>query len=113
MNYNFIPTDLFKREFKRLAKRYKSLKQDLEDLYNEMEANPQLGTDLDNGIRKIRMSIKSKNKGRSGGARIITFTVIVSESDTEINILYIYDKSEQSSISKKDIETLLVKSGLK
>lgn len=38
MNYNFIPTDLFKREFKRLAKRYNSLKQDLIDLYSEMQA---------------------------------------------------------------------------
>lgn len=113
MNYNVIPTDLFKKEFKRLAKRYKSLKQDLIDLYAEIQYNPHIGTDLGNGIRKVRMSIKSKNKGKSGGARILTFTVILSEQETDINLLYIYDKSERDSISSKEIEELLVKNDLR
>lgn len=44
--------------------------------------------------------IASKGKGKSGGARVITFTVIVSVEETEINLLYIYDKAERQAISK-------------
>ena len=59
------------------------------------------------------MKISSKGKGKSGGARVISFTVIVSQQEATLNLLYIYDKSEQASISKKEIEELLRKNGLK
>lgn len=63
-------------------------------------------------MRKIRMRIASKGKGKSGGARVITFTVVASVEETEINLLYIYDKAERSSVSMKEIEDLLVQNGL-
>lgn len=66
--------------------------------------NPQIGTDLGNGLRKIRMRISSKGRGKSGGARVISFTVVVAIDETEINLLYIYDKAERESISLKEIE---------
>lgn len=53
------------------------------------------------------MRIASKGKGKSGGARVITFTVVVAVEETEINLLYIYDKAERSTISKSDLEKLL------
>lgn len=59
------------------------------------------------------MRIASKGKGKSGGARVITFTIIVAIDETEINLLYIYDKAERSSISGKELEELLHKNGLK
>ena len=62
---------------------------------------------LGGGLRKIRMAITSKGKGKSGGARVISFTVVVAVEESEINLLYIYDKAERSSISKKEIEELL------
>lgn len=89
------------------------MKDDLAVLEQELYANPHLGVDLGGGLRKVRMSITSKGKGKSGGARVITFTVIVAVEEAEINLLYIYDKSERSSISKKEIEELLRLNGLK
>ena len=68
---------------------------------------------LGGGLRKIRMAITSKGKGKSGGARVITFTVVVAVEESEINLLYIYDKAERSSIRKKEIEELLRLNGLK
>lgn len=53
------------------------------------------------------MRIASKGKGKSGGARVITFTVVVAVEETEINLLYIYDKAERSTISKSNLEKLL------
>ena len=71
-----------------------------------------MGTDLGNGFRKIRMAVKSKGKGKSGGARIITFTIIVSQEDTTIALLYLYDKSERSNIKDKELEALMKECGL-
>lgn len=113
MNYNIVLDRTFEREVKRLSKRYASLKEDLKELRDELERNPFAGTDLGGGLRKIRMRIASKGKGKSGGARVITFTVIVAIDETEINLLYIYDKAERSSISSKELEELLHKNGLK
>lgn len=112
MNYNIIVKPSFQREAKRMAKHYRSFKSDYARLIEELEADPLLGTDLGGGLRKIRMAITSKGKGKSGGARVITFTVIVSVEETEINLLYIYDKAERSTITKGEIEMLLKKNGL-
>ncbi len=113
MNVKIEPLPTFKREAKRLNKHYASFADDYERFINELEANPRLGTDLGGGLRKIRMAITSKGKGKSGGARVISFTVVVAVEESEINLLYIYDKAERSSISKKEIEELLRLNGLK
>lgn len=111
MNYDIKTTASFDKEAKRLSKHYVSFKNDYEILLDELSSNPQLGTDLGNGLRKIRMKIASKGKSKSGGARVISFTVIASAQDAVLNLLLIYDKSERSSISKKELEDLLRKNG--
>ena len=111
MNYRFVLDESFEREVKRLSKRYRSLKSDLKNLLEELKANPQLGVSL-GGVRKIRMAIASKGRGKSGGARVITFTVVAAVDETEVNLLYIYDKAERESIGKDEIETLLRDNGL-
>lgn len=109
MNYKIILDKPFEKEVKRLNKKYPSLKQDLSRLQRELLAKPDLGTDLGNGLRKIRMAIQSK--GKSGGARVITYTIITKIEETEINLLYIYDKSERDSISAAEIKELLKQNG--
>ena len=111
MKPKILPLPTFMRETKRLLKRYRSLWKDLEGLQEELLANPALGTDLGRGLRKVRMRISSKGKGKSGGARVITFTVIASVDETTINLLYIYDKSERENISPKEIDALLIANG--
>jgi hypothetical protein len=58
------------------------------------------------------MSITSKGKGKSGGARVITYTVILAETDTEIKLLTIYDKSERENLTDKELLELMIKNGL-
>lgn len=113
MKYKIIVQPTFKKETRRLGKRYASLKTDIGSLAKEIIANPNIGIDLGGGLRKIRMKITSKGKGKSGGARVITFTIVASVDETKINLLYIYDKSERSSISKNELEELLRLSGLR
>ena len=38
-----------------------------------LEQDPYQGTSLGKGVRKVRMAIASKGKGKSGGARVITY----------------------------------------
>lgn len=66
MSYNIAVSENFKKEAKRLTKKYPSLKAELAALFTALEENPTLGTPLGNDIYKIRMSIASKNKGKSG-----------------------------------------------
>ena len=107
MNYSIVLDKSFAKEVKRLSKRYPSLKEDLTVLRTELLANPALGTDLGGGLRKIRMKISSKGRGKRGGARVITFTVVVALDLTEINLLYIYDKADRDTITKVELEELL------
>jgi hypothetical protein len=54
------------------------------------------------------MAIASKGKGKSGGARIITFNVILHEDDSiEITLLTIYDKGEISNVTDNYIKWLV------
>ena len=71
-----------------------------------------MGDDLGNNTRKIRMAISSKHKGKSGGARVITFDVIVDFNNTDIFLITIYDKGEQTTITRKEIEQLKQENGL-
>lgn len=112
MNYRIILDVPFKKEVKRLAKKYRSLKNDLEVLQEELLTNPQAGVDLGGGLRKVRMAIGSKGRGKSHGARVITFTVVIAIEESEINLLTIYDKAERESISSKEIEALLKEADL-
>ena len=64
MNYKIKVYRHFEKEVKKLSKRYKSLKQDLTILAAELMQNPDMGTDLGNGLHKVRMSIASKGKGK-------------------------------------------------
>lgn len=107
---DLLPT--FVREVKRLSKRYPSMAADLKALETELVANPSLGVSLGNNMRKIRMRITSKSRGKSGGARVIAITVVASIEETKIDLLYIYDKAERESISPAEIRSLLKSCGL-
>lgn len=106
MNVNIIPSVEFDRHFKRLAKKYKSLLDDYLTLSKELKKNPLQGIDLGGGVRKIRMAIASKGKGKSGGARVLTLTVLVSEN-ADVTLLTIYDKNEIDNVSDEYIRWLV------
>ena len=55
------------------------------------------------------MAITSKGKGKSGGARVITFLVT---EEKEVYLLHIYDKGQLENLTKDQILGLLKKAGL-
>ena len=104
MKYSIIPTNRFKKEAKKLIKRYSSIKMELLELEKLLSENPNTGTDLGNNTYKIRLAIKSKGKGKSGGARVITYVIC---EDLEVYLLSIYDKSDFDSIDDKTLKILI------
>jgi len=112
MNYEIQTTETFERNIKQLRKKYHSIDDDYEQFLNELLDNPTLGDDLGGNTRKVRMAIASKGKGKRGGARVITCTVLLNIDNTDIYLLTIYDKGKQDSISLKEIENLKRESGL-
>lgn len=110
MSYNVYPTPDFKKYLKRLSKKYPSLKADLQGLITILKEKPDSGIHLGHGIHKIRMAITSKGKGKSGGARVITYLVT---EDNEVYLVFIYDKSQLENITKEQILEMIQKAGLR
>ena len=106
MKYKIVLSDDFKKHSKHLLKKYPSLKQELYFLGKELEENPTFGIHLGDNIYKIRSAIASKGRGKSGGARIITYIVV---DEATILLLTIYSKGEKDSISDKEIKALIKK----
>lgn len=104
MKYEVIPSEKFKKEAKRLVKKYPSLKEELKLLSCKLEANPETGTPLCGNIFKIRISIKSKGKGKSGGARVITYLL---NENLEVYLLTLYDKSEFDIIDETTLKKII------
>jgi hypothetical protein len=96
MSYNVKSIAVFEKQAKRLIKKYASLRKELLELVQELKENPEQGTAIGKGCFKIRISIASKGKGKSGGARVIT-----------VYLLSIYDKSEKENLSDKELTELL------
>lgn len=111
MSYSFIISDYFKKSAKRLAKKYPSFKQDLQILKDSLQEDPLQGVELSPGIRKIRMAVKSKNKGKSGGLRVITYNVIAKEQDGEIVLLVLYDKEDASTAKLNVLKDIIKEMG--
>jgi mRNA-degrading endonuclease RelE of RelBE toxin-antitoxin system len=112
MNYKIVTTEDFDKKVNTLAKKYQSFIEDLQKFKEDLLKNPTMGDKLGGNARKVRMAIASKNRGKRGGARVITCNVLINIENTKIYLLAIYDKGEQISISKREIEILKHWSGL-
>ena len=104
MSFEVLYTDNFEHRLKKLAKKYRSVKNDLEKLITALEKDPKQGTPIGKDCYKIRLAVTSKDKGKSGGARVITHLQVAGNL---VYLLSIYDKSGQENISDKELIELL------
>lgn len=107
-------TRSFKKAVKPLLEKYASLLQELADLETQLLRNPRTGKSLGNDAYKIRLKIKSKGKGKSGGARVISYLeseiigiVEATEEMIVVNLITIYDKAEKDTISDSELRELI------
>jgi len=104
MSYKVATIAPFRKEAKKLIKKYPSLKNDLAELGRQLSTDPTTGNSLGSNCYKIRLAIASKGKGKSGGARVITHFYVANDT---VFLLSIYDKSDQENISDSQIKALL------
>lgn len=104
MSYSIIALPKFKKELKKLSKKYTSLKSDFASLLESLEIAPEQGTSLGRNCYKIRLAIQSKGNGKSGGTRVIT-NIMVAE--TTVYLLSIYDKTDKDNLTDKELKELL------
>ena len=103
--FEYLPE--FERRAKALAKKYRSFVDDYNSFLDELERNPYGGTPLGGNTYKYRMAIASKGKGKSGGARVITYNLKQTENDVTITLMSIYDKAEISNVSDAYLRQLV------
>ncbi|WP_019949376.1 type II toxin-antitoxin system RelE/ParE family toxin [Hymenobacter aerophilus] len=104
MSYKVDATDLFIKRLKPLLKKYASLTNDLQKLEEELARAPRTGSSLGQNCYKVRLSIKSKQAGKSGGARVITLVQVTEE---QVLLLTIYDKAERADLHPNELHELL------
>jgi mRNA-degrading endonuclease RelE of RelBE toxin-antitoxin system len=104
MSYKIIPTYRFEKELKRLVKKFPSLKFEFAELIETISTNPDAGIFIGNNCYKIRLAIRSKGKGKSGGARVITYLYLATET---VYLLTIYDKGEKADLKANELKEML------
>ncbi len=110
MKSSIIITDNFKRESKKLLKKYASLKEELANLEQILLENPETGVLVKENIYKVRLAVKSKGKGKSRGLRIINYLLKIESNDQQeftIFLMSIYDKAIQENISDNRLKSLV------
>ena len=112
MKYQIRFGKKFLQQAKQLAKRHRSLKSDLARLVKVLEEDPYQGVVLTPNVRKIRLAIKSKGRGKSGGARVITYAHERMEGE-ELVLVYlrltiIYDKADEQNVSDQIITRVII-----
>ena len=104
MSYKISLSDRFEKEIKKLLKKFPSLKSEYSALIISLKQDPFQGTPIGKDCYKIRIGIASKGKGKSGGARVITYVYVAGNT---IFLLSIYDKSERPDITDTDLLSML------
>jgi len=104
MSYRVEATEMFVKRLKPLLKKYPSLTVDLNSLNQQLTDSPRQGDALGHYCYKVRLAIRSKNTGKSGGARIITLVQVINE---QVLLLTIYDKSERDNLRPGELEESL------
>lgn len=109
MKNKIFTLPVFDSRYKRFSKKFPSLENELFELKEQLLENPKIGTLITDNTYKIRLASSDKNSGKSGGFRIITYLVEENSVGFEINLLLIYDKSEESIIKKTEIIKIIKK----
>ncbi len=97
MNRTFIEVPIFTKKWAELG----LTDDDLKELETTLLKNPKAGDAIQGtgGLRKIRVSMENKGKGKRGGARIIYVDIEVKETIYFINV---YAKNEKDNLTEDE-----------
>lgn len=109
MPIHIYPTSGFKKDVKRILKKHRSILSDIAELSTQLKKNPTMGVDLGHNVYKIRMAVSGTNKGKSSGARVITYVFLANQTVYLSEILL---KSEHDTVDVNKVIQRLKDEGL-
>ena len=98
----------FKRSLRKLSRRYRSLRHDLQPLLDELAGGATPGDQLqgsDYCVYKVRVKNSDAQKGKSGGYRVIYY---VKTSSSTV-LVTLYSKSDQSDVESDEVRRIIMK----
>ena len=101
-------TDRFRKDVRRLAKRYRNIRLDIQPIIAQLENGEILGNqipNLDYTVFKVRVKNSDIQKGKSGGYRVIYYL----KTNTQILLITIYSKSDRTDIDTTEINEILTR----
>jgi len=104
MSFKIKPVEEFKKDFKKLIKKYRKLDNDVKKVILQLRENPKAGTALGYNCYKIRMANSSTLTGKSGGFRVIYYFI---DEKHNLYLLNIYSKTQKETISDNELLELL------
>ncbi len=96
----------FKRNLRALSKKYRHLRDDIQPIIEQLQAGEVIGdhiTGSGHSIFKVRVRNRDISKGKRSGYRLLYYL----KTPTNVILITIYFKSEQSDISVKQIQQIL------
>ncbi|MEM6286792.1 MAG: type II toxin-antitoxin system RelE/ParE family toxin [Bacteroidota bacterium] len=99
-------TSEFKRSLRRLAKRYRSIRKDVEPVVARLAAGETPGDrvkGIGHIVYKVRVANSDAQRGKSGSYRVLYYV----ETAERVILVTIYSKSDQGDISAKALRTII------
>jgi mRNA-degrading endonuclease RelE of RelBE toxin-antitoxin system len=96
----------YKKELKKLNKRYRSIDRDIKPLIQQLESGETPGDRIvgnEYPVYKVRVPNSDTRKGKSSGYRVIYYTIVPEA----ILLTTIYSKSDRQNISNKEVEDII------
>lgn len=106
MPVDIVLTPYFRKDLKTLAKRYRSVRSDLQPLIEQLQAG-ELPGDRVAGVGAVLFKVRLKNsnlqKGKSAGYRVIYYL----RAQDRIVLMTIYSKSDREDVSSFELKAVL------
>ena len=107
MSYEVRTIPAFDRAVKRLHRKYRHIKEDLQKLVETLSSDPFVGVAIPgfaHEVWKIRLASTDIGKGKRGGYRVI---YAVRQDTQTCYLLYVYAKPQKADVTPEEIEALL------
>ena len=101
-------TPEFKRNVRRLSRKYRHIKSDLQPFIEQLEQGQTPGDQIQRTtytVFKVRIKNSDLQRGKSGGYRMIYYL----KASDDIILVTIYSKTEQGDITAEQIQRIIEK----
>ncbi len=101
-------SDEFKNSLRKLAKKYCSIRKDIQPVLEDLQQGKFQGDQIANigyTVFKLRVKNSDNQKGKSAGYRVIYYV----RTTTSVILITIYSKSEQADIPASEIKRIIEK----